>query len=137
MSWSDDTRCLYCEGRLPLYRKITHGQFCSSGHRKSYWQDQERLAVERLHQTHNTLNAHRLALPDEARGPLLEPTPLANAAFEESRQALPDLAFSDVVSNVVSNVVSDVPQEHETFELSIPDPCGMLSPHFAARNGNA
>ena len=49
MSWTEDTRCLYCEGRLPLYRKITHGQFCSSAHRKSYWQEQERLAIERLH----------------------------------------------------------------------------------------
>jgi hypothetical protein len=63
MSWSDDTRCLYCDGRLPLYRKITHGQFCSSGHRKSYWQDQERLAVERLSQTHNSLRAIRQSSP--------------------------------------------------------------------------
>jgi hypothetical protein len=66
MSWSDDTRCLHCDGRLPLYRKITHGQFCSSAHRKAYWQDQERLAVERLHQTHNSLRAYRLAEPAEA-----------------------------------------------------------------------
>lgn len=59
MSWSDDIRCLYCDGRLPLYRKITNGQFCSSAHRKAYWQEQERLAVERLHQTHDTLRAYR------------------------------------------------------------------------------
>ena len=59
MSWSDDTRCLYCEGRLPLYRKVTHGQFCSSAHRKSYWQEQERLAIERLHQTHSSLRSYR------------------------------------------------------------------------------
>ena len=48
MAWSDNVRCLYCDGKLPLYRKITSGQFCSAVHRKSYWQDQERLAVERL-----------------------------------------------------------------------------------------
>jgi len=59
MSWSEDTRCLYCEGRLPLYRKITHGQFCSSAHRKAYWQEHERLAVERLHQTHSSLRSYR------------------------------------------------------------------------------
>src|SRR5215467_4025198 len=59
MSWSDDIRCLYCDGRLPLYRKITHGQFCSTAHRKAYWQEQERLAVERLNQTHNSLRAYR------------------------------------------------------------------------------
>ena len=66
MSWSEDTRCLYCEGRLPLYRKITHGQFCSSAHRKAYWQEHERLAVERLHQTHSSLRSYRsLEVPQE------------------------------------------------------------------------
>ena len=59
MSWSDDMRCLHCDGKLPLYRKITHGQFCSGAHRKAYWQEQERLAVERLHQTHSSLKAYR------------------------------------------------------------------------------
>src|ERR1700731_4456000 len=59
MAWSDNIRCLYCDGKLPLYRKITSGQFCSAVHRKAYWQDQERLGVERLHQTHNSLRAYR------------------------------------------------------------------------------
>jgi hypothetical protein len=59
MSWSSDIRCLYCDGKLPLYRKITSGQFCSAGHRKLYWQEQERLGVERLHQTHDSLRAVR------------------------------------------------------------------------------
>src|SRR3954470_10457254 len=61
MAWSDNVRCLYCDAKLPLYRKITSGQFCSAVHRKAYWQDQERLAVERLHQTHDSLRAHRPA----------------------------------------------------------------------------
>src|ERR1700733_7519828 len=59
MSWSSDIRCLYCDGKLPLYRKITNGQFCSTAHRKLYWQEQERLGVERLHQTHDSLRAFR------------------------------------------------------------------------------
>ena len=66
MSWSDDMRCLYCDGKLPLYRKITSGQFCSTAHRKSYWQEQERLAVERLHQTHDSLRAYRPVEPIES-----------------------------------------------------------------------
>jgi hypothetical protein len=61
MAWSDNMRCLYCDGKLPLYRKITSGQFCSAVHRKAYWQEQERLAVERLHQTHDSLRAYRPA----------------------------------------------------------------------------
>jgi hypothetical protein len=59
MSWTDDIRCLFCDGKLPLYRKITDGQFCSAAHRKAYWQEHERLAVERLHQTHDSLRAYR------------------------------------------------------------------------------
>src|ERR1019366_5083136 len=66
MAWSDNMRCLYCDGKLPLYRKITSGQFCSAVHRKAYWQEQERLAVERLHQTHDSLRAYR---PPEALDP--------------------------------------------------------------------
>jgi hypothetical protein len=66
MSWADDIRCLYCDGRLPLYRKITNGQFCSAAHRKAYWQEQERLAVERLHQTHDSLRAYKPHGPVEA-----------------------------------------------------------------------
>jgi hypothetical protein len=68
MSWSSDIRCLYCDGKLPLYRKLTSGQFCSAGHRKLYWQEQERLGVERLHETHDSLRAFR---PKEAVEALL------------------------------------------------------------------
>src|SRR4051812_43872325 len=86
MSWSDDIRCLHCDGRLPLYRKITSGQFCNASHRKAYWQEQERLAVERLHQTHDSLRAYRpitaadavLAYPDPepVQAPIaIEPDP--------------------------------------------------------------
>jgi hypothetical protein len=59
-------RCLHCDGKLPLYRKITHGQFCSATHRKAYWQEQERLAVERLQQTHNSLRVLRPPAPVES-----------------------------------------------------------------------
>src|SRR6478752_1766370 len=83
MSWSDDTRCLYCEGRLPLYRKITHGQFCSSAHRKAYWQEQERLAIERLHQTHSSLRSYRSASQplEFQQQDNLQETPQENATY--------------------------------------------------------
>jgi hypothetical protein len=73
MPWADDTRCLYCDGKLPLYRKLTQGQFCSKAHQTAYWQEQERLAVERLHQTHDALKAYRPPEPIEA---ILGPLPL-------------------------------------------------------------
>ncbi len=81
MSWADDIRCLYCDGRLPLYRKITNGQFCSAAHRKAYWQEQERLAVERLHQTHDSLRAHQPRVPVEAILGKTDPEP-----FEQNEE---------------------------------------------------
>lgn len=74
MPWSDDMRCLYCDGKLPLYRKLTSGQFCSAGHRKAYWEEQERLAVERLHQTHDSLAAYRASLPEQPAAAIASPS---------------------------------------------------------------
>jgi hypothetical protein len=36
---------------LPLIRKLTDGQFCSAAHRKAYWEQQQKLGVERLQKT--------------------------------------------------------------------------------------
>src|ERR1043166_8735850 len=78
MSLSDDMRCLHCDGKLPLYRKITNGQFCSAGHRRAYWKEQERLAVERLSQTHDSLRTYQ---PPAA----LEVSPGAGVTHQVSR----------------------------------------------------
>ena len=101
MSWSDDIRCLYCDGRLALYRKITNGQFCSTAHRKAYWAEQERLAVERLHQTHDSLRAYRPKGDVEAILGPMEPEPAAGVLYEmplaENRPAwLPLVNAGDV-----------------------------------------
>ena len=102
MSWSSDIRCLYCDGKLPLYRKITNGQFCSAAHRRSYWQEQERLGVERLHQTHDSLRAYRA--PEGAEAILghytLPPPPPAPAemiatAIEAKQDERPRIAAAD------------------------------------------
>src|ERR1700690_3184443 len=94
MSWSDDTRCLHCDGKLPLYRKVTSGQFCSAAHRKAYWQEQERLAVERLHQTHNSLRAFRPAVPIEAILGPLEPSPVEETLIEQLPAEQPVLVYA-------------------------------------------
>jgi len=92
MSWSDDIRCLYCDGKLPLYRKITSGQFCNSAHRKAYWQEQERLAVERLSQTHDSLRAYRPPAAVEAiPGRVPEPAPYFDTVPESGHLPLPRL----------------------------------------------
>ncbi|MSV36188.1 MAG: hypothetical protein EXQ47_11425 [Bryobacterales bacterium] len=86
MPWSGDMRCLDCDGKLPLYRKLTSGQFCSAGHSKAYWEEQERLAVERLHQTHDSLMAYRASAPLEPvlnSAPASEPFPSESLPFPE------------------------------------------------------
>jgi hypothetical protein len=108
MSWSDDTRCLYCEGRLPLYRKITHGQFCSSAHRKAYWQEHERLALERLHQSHSSLRSYRsLDAPQEVLpqgGPSVELYP--NPAFDVNLYPIPDVKEPAEVASELFNLMA-------------------------------
>jgi len=59
MARAEDARCLYCNGKIPLFRKLTSGQFCSKEHEKVYWKEQERLAIEVLHRTHDTLMAYQ------------------------------------------------------------------------------
>ena len=77
MSWSDDTRCLFCDGKLPLFRKLAQGQFCSKPHQEAYWKEQDQLAVEVLHRTHDALQAYKTAVPIESiLGPAPVPAPL-------------------------------------------------------------
>lgn len=72
MSWSDDTRCLYYDGKLPLFRKLAQGQFCSKPHQEAYWKEQDQLAVESLHRTHDAIQAYKPTVPIES---ILGPAP--------------------------------------------------------------
>ncbi len=104
MSWSLDMRCLYCDGKLPLYRKITHGQFCSTAHGKAYWLEQEKLAVERLHQTHNSLRTYR-------------PPTLPEVILKSTQSALP---------------AEFIPRTESTFEAAPAEATGIVLGGFVA-----
>src|SRR5205814_10236965 len=118
MSWSDDTRCLFCEGKLPLYRKVTHGQFCSTAHRKSYWEEQERLALERLQQSHISLNVNRPPIAGDPIGLVESKTPpLASRAIE-------------------APVHTTAPEEAPQVEFAVPDMGGMLLQQVELTSGN-
>src|SRR5436190_13890238 len=121
MSWSDDTRCLFCEGKLPLYRKVTHGQFCSSAHRKSYWQEQERLALERLQQSHITLSSNRPPVAaDPAGSPERKAPPLGRKAIE-APASIPLLEAAPQMDAAVPDVLGMLFQEFEARSGSVPD----------------
>lgn len=77
MSWSDDTRCLFCDGKLPLYRKLAQGQFCSKAHQESYWKEQDQLAVAALHRTHDALHTYKPSVSIES---ILGPAPVVPVA---------------------------------------------------------
>ena len=96
MPRSSDTRCLHCNGKIPLLQRLKNSQFCSTAHEQTYRTEQQELAVERLHQTHDSLQAYKP--PEDVEsilGPLSippAPTPsvrntiggIANAGAEES-----------------------------------------------------
>jgi len=127
MSWSSDVRCLYCDGRLPLYRKITNGQFCSAPHRKMYWQEQERLGVERLHQTHDSLRAIRP--PEGVEAFLGNPVPAA--AFEEEAPPARGMILPPVAPKS-GDWPTFVASNPDTFEWEIQPRTPLWAPQIAA-----
>ena len=135
MSWSDDTRCLYCEGRLPLYRKITHGQFCSSAHRKSYWQEHERLAVERLHQTHSSLRSYRShEVQQDETYPDLEPLTQARVATHTELETDLELELDPVTSFDVN--LYPIPDVSEP-PMAASELLSLLGSEFTALGGSS
>ena len=145
MSWSSDIRCLYCDGKLPLYRKITNGQFCSTAHRKLYWQEQERLGVERLHQTHDSLRAFRPAegveailgypMPEPPAPP--PPSGIIAATVEPKYDDTPSLVASDPFiyeSELVPQTPLWAPQIAGELEIEAPAPLAGFMQAFAMRS---
>jgi hypothetical protein len=117
MSWSDDTRCLFCDGKLPLFRKLAQGQFCSKVHQEAYWKEQEQLAVQVLHRTHETLQAYKPATSIES---ILGPTPApAESDPRPSLETVPDLQWlqvqyaGDPIAPPISAIIAADPVEYE------------------------
>ena len=109
MAWSGNLRCLHCDGKLPLYRKLTSGQFCSKAHSEAYWQEQQRLAVERLHQTHDSLRAYK-APADTLEAILGKPAasePVSSAHYYQADDSTveamePELEVSDMARSAAN-----------------------------------
>src|SRR5258708_23914708 len=125
-----DVRCLVCDGRLPLYRKLTSGQFCSPAHKKAYWQEQERLAVERLHQTHSSLQSYAAATEtiEQILGQPAAPLPRVLAEAPELTGAS-ELIEAPLL--VEASAVQDAP-EPAGLLFARPEPCTDASPSMVA-----
>jgi len=69
-------RCLHCGDKLPLFRKVTGGEFCSEEHRRAYAHEQSNLALSRLIDEQQSVQAGKkprrrgiaLPLPRTANG---------------------------------------------------------------------
>ena len=89
MAWTDTTLCSFCGKEIPIFRKFGNGQFCSKQHAEEYQKQQEMMAVDLLHRTHDALKAYRPvgssiedilgtgAAKQAPPPPLFPPTPVA------------------------------------------------------------
>jgi hypothetical protein len=73
-----------------LFRKLAQGQFCNKAHQEAYWKEQDQLAVEVLHRTHDALQAYKTAEPIES---ILGPTaaPPVVRGPEPALEVIPEL----------------------------------------------
>ncbi len=91
MAWTDTTDCLFCGRAIPIYRKFGKGQFCSVEHEEGFRQQQNQLAVEVLHRTHDALKAYQpvgssiedILGPSVRRQPVTEPVLAPAVEIEE------------------------------------------------------
>ncbi len=93
MAWTDTTPCSYCGREVSIFKRV--GEFCSKAHQEAYLQQQNQLAVEVLHRTHDALKAYRpktasiediLGLPSASPAKVEEPAPVAVQEVEEFQE---------------------------------------------------
>lgn len=91
-------RCQYCGKRLPLFRKLKDGEFCSAAHREQFIAQADQLALATLQeQRERTIRARAEKLPVSA-SPVPGAAPVARTARGPSKAATPvmaDASFSD------------------------------------------
>jgi len=128
MAWTDTTDCLFCGRAIPIYRKFGKGQFCSAEHEEGFRQQQNQLAVEVLHRTHDALKAYQpvgssiedILGPSVRRQPIAEPFRAATVEIEEL--AVEELAVEDDSLDFDVAAAALLPQWDETDPEAWDDP---------------
>ena len=59
MARSEISDCLLCGKELPVLRRLAGVHYCSKEHEAKFQEQQNQLAVEVLHRTHDALKAYR------------------------------------------------------------------------------
>lgn len=78
-------QCLYCAKQLPLFKRLTKGEFCSEQHRQQYQLEYSQMALTRLLQAKPTAGLQR----DEAQPPRGITANGANGAHNGAPAAVP------------------------------------------------
>jgi hypothetical protein len=75
-------RCLHCGSEVSLLQKLSDAQFCSAEHRQHFYDDQQRLILQRLQ-----MSAARFARYRRGTAAATAPTPTITVPVEESAPA--------------------------------------------------
>src|SRR5687767_5596134 len=87
-------RCLHCGNEVSLLHKLTDAQFCSAEHRQNFYDDQQRLLLQRLQASAARFKRYR-------RGAVPPPAPVVNVP-EEAAAPAPVAAFCTQTAPSVS-----------------------------------
>ena len=106
-------RCQYCGKRLPLFRKLKDGEFCSAAHREQFHAQSDQLAVAALReQRERTMRAARpepAVVPGEVAPAVVASAPMSRTAASataviDSSSGAQEASFCDryVVSSLAA-----------------------------------
>ena len=131
MSWTDTTDCMFCGRAIPIFRKFGNGQFCTAAHEQEFRQQQNQLAVEVLHRTHDALKAYRpvgssiedILGPSSHRQPVAEQfaSPVvASVETEEFELADDSLEFDVAAADLLPQWEDAVPDVADAVAFQAP-----------------
>lgn len=116
--------CQYCRKRLPLFRKLKDGEFCSSAHREMFLAQRDQSGLAALQEQRERSNRVREA-------------PVAPARVRPERPAAPDAAFCDryfgpQVSAMRLGQLAAMPLRPAAMAVQVLFPDRPLGPYRAA-----
>jgi hypothetical protein len=119
-------RCLHCGKDIPLFKRLSGGEFCSEAHRRDYHQEYSQLALNRLMQAGPQPNGEKNTVaPLLVPKPALPTPPLAPTnghAPSVSKMAIPLQAATPPASAQANGnvTVTDAPPIAHSAALSAP-----------------
>ena len=124
IAWTDTTDCMFCGRAIPIFRKFGNGQFCTAAHEEEFRQQQNQLAVEVLHRTHDALKAYRPvgSSIEDILGPSAHRQPVAaSVEIEELAPTDDSLEFDVAAAALLPQWEEAVPDASAWVEQAPPE----------------